>query len=264
MPIISGGVDPTDVVGRRFIAWIVDGFITWIVVSTALVVFGAGDLFSSSSTTITNGQVAAFLVVYLTTLLLWLLIRAVMISQWGWTPGKLMLGLRVVAFDGRPPSSGRAVIRELVNDGGVWVFGCLYMIPALYLAMSTAGHRQIADMAAQTYVIDAVYKGRLVIQFADKVYAGPESVSREEAARLLAGVDDDSVEVPIPPPGHPRTKPFHDRRRDTYVVFNAKQQRWLQFDKRSDSWSPIPELDTSSGSGDERDSAPEDPSGISW
>lgn len=68
-------------------------------------------------------------------------------GQRGATPGKLLLGLRVVRRDGRPPGVGRALVRTvlLVID--------LFPVVAVLTALSEPDHRRLGDRVAGTYVI---------------------------------------------------------------------------------------------------------------
>ena len=124
-----------------------------------------------------------------------------------------------------------AFLRSAFFGIGEGLFGCFYDLPALACAMGTAGHRQPADLIASTYVIDAVYLGRLIMRHDKRVSAGPESVTADEMATFVkqqTGV--------APPPGKKITEPFYDKGRDTYVVFNTKRDEWLQFDKAANEW----------------------------
>jgi hypothetical protein len=93
-------------------------------------------------------------------------------------------------------------------------------------------------MLAGTYVIDSFYQGRLIMRQGEHVVAGPPSVHREEYEQLLQ-----EAGIPTPvfiPPDKRITEPFHDKTLGTYVVFNMKRKEWLQFDKKTSTWIPIP------------------------
>src|SRR5262245_20152577 len=71
----------------------------------------------------------------------------------GWTPGKLLFGVRTVAEDGREPGIGRAIIRWLlfiVDDLCAGLVGFI-------VALTSKGHRRVGDMAAKTFVVDRHY-----------------------------------------------------------------------------------------------------------
>lgn len=236
MTVLAYGPDPTDVIGRRVMAWIADSFISYGV----LIVFGAlfgiwDDLGETAYVSMAAVGDPTALIVLVVFTILWALVRMVLVAEYGWTPGKLIFGLRVVVWDGRPPGYGKALVRAVVFGLGESLLGCIYWLGALAFAFSSRGHRQPADFAANTYVIDAVYLGRLIMPADGRVAAGPESVTAEELAAFRSG---EGATV-VPPPGKKSTEPFFDKGRDTYVVFNTKQDRWLQFDKVDGTWGPL-------------------------
>ena len=77
----------------------------------------------------------------------------------GWTPGKLLFGIRTVAEDGRVPGIGRAIIRWLlliVDDLCAGLVG-------LIVALTSKGHRRVGDMAAKTFVVGKEYLGSPIL-----------------------------------------------------------------------------------------------------
>lgn len=237
MALAAYGPDPTDVVGRRVLAFLLDGIIDYAVIASIMWLLGLYDSANQLDPNDPNPSpdVLKLWVVAGAGMLAWALVKMVLVGVYGWTLGKLILGLRVVRFDGRPPGIAKAFIRQLVMGVGSW-FGCLYWVPALYFAMKTQGHRQPADFAGNTYVIDAGYEGRLILRSGGKTHAGPPSVTREEADEFFRS---QGIAAPSMPAGQPPTEPFFDKARDTYVVFSQKRGEWLQFDKKTDSWEPL-------------------------
>ena len=82
-----------------------------------------------------------------------ILILVVLQGLTGWTPGKLLTGIRVEA-------RGRAARRASSRRALRWVLwivdGFPYFIPGLtgfIVALSTPGHRRVGDMAAKTFVV---------------------------------------------------------------------------------------------------------------
>jgi hypothetical protein len=73
----------------------------------------------------------------------------------GWTPGKLLLGIRTVAEDGRAPGIGRAIIRWLF----LIVDGLCAGLVGFIVALTSRGHRRVGDMAAKTFVVGGQYMG---------------------------------------------------------------------------------------------------------
>ena len=100
-------------------------------------------------------------------------------------------------------------------------------------------HKGFQDMVAGTFVIDGQWLGHMVIVGQDRVSAGPMSVRREEAEKVLRaeGITD-SLGVRLPPNAKNGT-PFLDKGLDTYVVWNRNQERFMAFDKATSSWEPL-------------------------
>ena len=75
-----------------------------------------------------------------------------MVFEWlyGATPGKVILGIRVVMEDGRPCSLGAALIRDLLR----LIDGLFFGIPA-YVTMKEPLLQRIGDKAAKTVVVGA-------------------------------------------------------------------------------------------------------------
>src|SRR6478672_9445245 len=147
MASVTMGPDPTDVVGRRVVAWLLDNIIVGVGYFLLLYMFGLTKVPSGAAKdeAIANNWVAQILVAEIVWVVIVFVIRGALVGVFGWSPGKLMLGLRVVNWDGRPPGLAKGYVRELVNTAGQGLLGCLYDIPALFCAMNTIGHRQPAD-----------------------------------------------------------------------------------------------------------------------
>jgi uncharacterized RDD family membrane protein YckC len=231
-------MDPTAVVGRRVVAWLAD-----VVIDAGLVlvlVQLAGIELERRATTGTafdvdpSGDEAAWLGVWLV-YVAWVGVKILLVSYQGWTPGKLLCGIRVAGWNGRPPGLGRGFVRGLVVGLLGAVAGCVYWLAALASMAFSKEHRQPADWLAGTWVIDATYQGRLILPGDRHLVAGPPAISREEATHLLAqaGKPLDSV---LPEPGPRSTEPFYDRDRDRYVVWSERRKGWLEFDKETNEW----------------------------
>ena len=78
----------------------------------------------------------------------------------GWTPGKLLLGLRTVSEDGQKPGIVKSLIRSVL-----WIIDGLPCIPLVgfICALTTTGHRRLGDMAAKTFVVRKGDAGRPVV-----------------------------------------------------------------------------------------------------
>jgi uncharacterized RDD family membrane protein YckC len=88
-----------------------------------------------------------------------LLIAVLLQGLKGWTPGKLLFGLRNVGEDGQPPGIGRALIRWVLFI----VDGLCVGLVGLIVALSNKGHRRVGDMAASTYVVGKEYAGSPIV-----------------------------------------------------------------------------------------------------
>lgn len=166
-----GVVDPTNVVGRRVGAAIIDTVILAIPQALIFVtlmwqpLFGAGGFIdqieraSRSRSAPAPAMTGQFLMSYLLAIAsMW----AVMFLYYFITervfegsPGKLIFGLRVVGRTGVAPitwgqSAGRNALRLLFDSSFV----------ALIVILVSKGHRRVGDMAAHTLVIDKGYVGR--------------------------------------------------------------------------------------------------------
>jgi hypothetical protein len=168
--------DPTAVVGRRVGAWIVDSVI---VLAPAVVLFTSDleyleerDLDQSGvdfcedfmdqeeGVCVDAGDRVYFsdglpVSPWLVALGMSILIYVVIQGLRGWTPGKLLFGIRTVAEDGRPPGIGRAIIRWVLFI----VDGLCAGLVGFIVMLTSRGHRRVGDMAAKTYVVGSQYAG---------------------------------------------------------------------------------------------------------
>ncbi len=162
--------DPTDVISRRAVAKIIDYVIAVAVASIGFIallhsfqshdVVNAADycnqVTTSSHFCVAIGPSKAWefdqpsRLLYLPSLVLWFFI-AWTEGRWGWTPGKLALGLRVIRqTDGQACGFGRSVVRNLL-----WIVdGLIFGMVALLVANRSTGHRRLGDNAAGTLVVD--------------------------------------------------------------------------------------------------------------
>jgi RDD family len=160
--------DPTNVMGRRIAAWIIDLIpalvIGFVVVGHGLTrVDGAQanycDLYrsvhGSSALCIQSGSSAYYSTSgirgtgFLLSLLYWFALAGVLQGLTGATLGKHILGLRVVDQNGQVAGLGKALLRTFV---GVFEIGLCFPI-ALITALVTHPHRRVGDFAAGTFVV---------------------------------------------------------------------------------------------------------------
>jgi uncharacterized RDD family membrane protein YckC len=179
--------DPTAVMARRSIAWIIDVLLFFLVASffgpTPLSPFAlyeevpsGFDYGEACEQLMKSDEVAACtelgdrayyidgtdaLVASLVTIAYFLLIPGLLQGLKGFTPGKGLLGVRCVDEQGQAPGIGKALARSVL-----WIVdGAPYVIPlvAPATAFTSKGHRRVGDMAAKTFVIGKADMGRPVI-----------------------------------------------------------------------------------------------------
>jgi RDD family len=172
--------DPTAVVGRRVGAWVVDSLI---VLAPAVALFTSDleyleerDLDQSGTdfcedymdqeegVCVDVGDRVYFsdglpVAPWGVALGLSILIYVVIQGLRGWTPGKLLFGIRTVAEDGEPPGIGRAIIRWVLFI----VDGLCAGLVGFIVMLTSKGHRRVGDMAAKTYVVGSQYMGRPIV-----------------------------------------------------------------------------------------------------
>lgn len=127
-----------------FLADLVLLFVSWVI---ALVLYSiSGDLLRDWQTLSALGQLAA--------------LATVLLLGWGWdvawetlgggrTPGKRLLGLRVVRADGAPVGLGEALVRNLLRA----VELPLGYAPGVLAVALTARRQRLGDLAAGTLVV---------------------------------------------------------------------------------------------------------------
>jgi hypothetical protein len=195
-PAPPQGGDPTAVMGRRVAAWIVDSVI---VAGPSLALlsdefeylkedelqqegFADPDDFCDEFMDEFDGACAAVgdrayfaefddisPAPWLVAVGLGLLLMVVLQGLMGWTPGKLLFGIRTIGEDGRPPGIGRALIRWLL----LIVDGLCAGLVGFIVALTNKGHRRVGDMAAKTYVVGKEHVGGpIVVPGATPAYAG--------------------------------------------------------------------------------------------
>ncbi len=166
--------DPTAVMGRRIVAYIIDALLIGGTLVAALLVIkhqtfkgapvdacrtlreggfnGQCVQFGSRVYTWRGGAMAAG---YGISALVGLLDLVVLQGVTGASVGKHILGLRVVNAQGQPCGLGRAFVRWLllIVDASCFIVGLL-------VALLTHPHRRIGDMAAGTYVVALADVGR--------------------------------------------------------------------------------------------------------
>lgn len=238
-PLPVDGIDPTNSFMRRIVAWILDCLLTGLAVIIGFWLLPITFVEHPAAPGVTyyepDGSTAAIVIFTLLPLAVWAGNVVVLQGTRGYTMGKFLLSLRTVRFDGRPPGMWRSFVRSIILAVGLGVFGCFYALFALLMVIFTRGHRRLGDIVASTFVIDSFYEGRIVTLTGGGAVAGPRSLYASEVSEATTSSDGDRalVEARLRP-----DDPVFDKVRDTYVVWNSKQDRLMAFDKASKSWGP--------------------------
>ncbi len=147
----------------------------------------------------------------------------------GWTPGKLLTGIRVVRADGRPPGIGKALVRWLL-----WVVDgqpCGLPLVGFITGLTTTGHRRVGDMVAKTFVVRASAAGSPV--------SIPGLTATPSPQGSYGTAPWPGPDLPPPATSTDPAGPQWDAARNTYIQWDPTQSRWLQWDEAARTWSPI-------------------------
>ena len=165
--------DPTQVVLRRTVAYLVDALL--IAAILLVTIWVTGDVKRSSQgcpdpipknhscldynhqALVVNNRV--FVWFTLLVIVLFTLFFGLIPGITGASPGKSLFGIRVVRADGTKPGWKRGLLRSVC-----WgLDGLMLVLPtAVWLAALTPRHRRLGDYAAQTYVVRRDAAGRPV------------------------------------------------------------------------------------------------------
>ena len=184
--------NPTAVVGRRIGAFLIDGLIgVTLIFVFALATFTntelgdsftaelqcevinefSNDLCIQAGTTVyvgTENEVAIITLIWLA----WVLISTMILPGiTGWSPGKLVTGIRVVKAD----TFEKAGLGANILRGVLWVVDAFpYVAPIVGGALlASKDHRRVGDRAANTLVVRADSVGRPPVQTPSAVVAPP-------------------------------------------------------------------------------------------
>lgn len=209
--------DPTTVLGRRFVAYLVDGLSVVIVLVVALalakhqryqhapadacaILRARQDPASASVTCLHLGshvlvwKRSAFLFADGVSTLFGIVNLVVLQAIAGASIGKLVVGLRVVDELGRKAGFGRVIVRSIL----LLVDGIFFIGPTTLLA--THPHRRVGDFAAGTYVVATSSAGAPIgLARAAAPYAAGGYVEPDFHGRPVPGWAPPTA--PAPPPG---------------------------------------------------------------
>lgn len=264
----AAAADPTAVVGKRVVAFIIDWIILqaiWSIVFFALADSGNTALVTCTGTCVTAGD-TVYGVGGGKAALLWLVYWAYVIGIFvflqgfkGLTPGKAVLGLRVVNPEGGMPGPVKALIRHVLLIVDLLPY-CIPGLLGLILAITGENHTRIGDRAAKTFVIGKNDVGRPIgapaaaadpygtpVGAAAPGYAPSPGYGAAPAPGYGAAPDAFSgpATAPMPDPAAQPSaapsgsEPQWDPARNAYIQWDAAQGTWLQFDDATQQWKPI-------------------------
>lgn len=173
-------MEHTKVMGRRVVAWFVDGILLGAVNIGVFFAMAEKDTdiarklidgeYQPNDTSYGNITIGdhewaivggRFLLYVAIVLVIFALYDWVLQGLKGFTIGKLAVGIRLVRADGTPPGIGRAIARWFL-----WIADSFpYVIPNLVgfiVAMTNEGRQRIGDKVAGTWVVEASAAGRPV------------------------------------------------------------------------------------------------------
>lgn len=228
--------DPTNVIGRRIVAFFVDGgaqllafaLVAWLLhVPLEATLLPAAEVAANPSTELLVAS--TFPLVY------FVVFEVIIQGRLGWTPGKLFCGLRLVKQNGRAAGMLRAAVHAVAVSIAV-SFGILGAGLFLALAWTTKGHRHPGDYLAGTYVIDSWSFGHELVLTPRGMRAGGKSVTRSDAKEMMGG-DETGADILMA-----RTKPnepVYAKSRGTYIVWRTKEEAVFELDQDTKQWHPL-------------------------
>jgi len=171
---------PTRVVGRRVVAYVVDT-----VIQIAIVV-GLWFAFTSSVPKAghTGGIVigntrhgftsSSHRVIWIAlSIIAGLVIFVVIPGLRGWSPGKALVGIRLVNAEGSPPGILRAFLRYILWIVDGFPGYVLAPLVGFVTALTTKANQRVGDLAAGTFVVRAAAAGRPIGQLVPEVAGFP-------------------------------------------------------------------------------------------
>ena len=255
--------DPTAVVGKRVVAYIIDYVILqaiWAILFFSLADSADADFATCTGTCLTagdtgygvgGGRAAALWFVYLAySIGVFVLLQGFK----GFTPGKAVMGLRVVNDEGNPPGPVKALVRWLLLIVDLIPY-CLPGLLGLILILTSKDHTRLGDKAAKTHVVGKADLGRPPVAgvrapaapYGTPAPAAPYGAPTTAAAAPMAAPYTPPVAEPAAPaaaepvaaPAASGAEPQWDPARNAYIQWDANQGAWLQFDDATQQWRPI-------------------------
>ncbi len=263
--------DPTAVVGRRFLAAIIDigiiwvfGAIFWLVASQSApgsAVLANGACTGRSFCTNVNDRYLAGGPLAVLTIVWFVYMVGVFVLQRGLTGrtvGTMLTGVVVVGDDGRPLGVGRALVRSVA--GIVDYVPCCVPLVGIITSATTTGHHRVGDMAARSHVVGGEHLGRPVVipgPAAPPVPPTPVSYAYPAQPPTPPGAQPPVMPFAPPPAAAPAPAPapapgawsapqaptpttpegaVWDEERRAYLQWDPARGQWLQFDQATQQW----------------------------
>jgi uncharacterized RDD family membrane protein YckC len=194
---------PTQVVGKRVAAFIIDALVSaaisvvaWFALTTQVSgkcpSGGGGFTIGDNCRGFVVGQSGKQTAWYAIIFAGWLVIYVILPGLKGTSPGKALMGIRLVNAEGQPPGVLRAFLRYilLIVDEFPYI---LPMLTGFIVALNSERNQRVGDMAAGTFVVDknaaGAPAGQVVGGAAPGQYGAPPSGPPVAAS------------APPPPPG---------------------------------------------------------------
>lgn len=150
---------------------------------------------ASETLVITMSRILSPLVFHIA---LWLL-RGAVEGMTGWSPGKLLMGIRVVTAAGSKIGSPKGVLRTLLLpiDGFPWGAP---MLVGMLVASNTQRQQRLGDIAAESFVVHKAAAGQFVTQPVTLTTPLPEHADPATVAPGVMPLEAGPVVFPSEPP----------------------------------------------------------------
>lgn len=147
-------------------------------------------------------------------------------GETGTTPGKSVMGLRLVNEHGRPPGTAMALLR--LAAWAIDALPCLGLIGALLVWFSPT-HQRVGDTITRTFVLGPDPDG----DRENDPEGNPDGDTRAGAQRGPAPAPYQSVQE------RQDFKPLWDRKVDAYIQWDPAMKRWMKYDEQTQNWTPV-------------------------
>ncbi len=261
--------DPTDVVGRRIVAYLIDALVVVIAVFAVAVPsfqskaitapIGSVRCGSSNDTLLRDtdtdsdtrpqlcfedGDEVHYLpqdavdgfmgTVYGLSFGLQIANLVVLQGLTGASIGKLLLGLRVVRPDGRRAGIGWAALRWVL----LFVDSICCILPGIVLVFVVRGHRRLGDLAASTYVVRRAQVGTPVVLPGDAPIGGYGAGGWADPAGggTWGGGATGGWDAPSSSQGTPWAPPTGGTPSADGPTWDAARNAYIQYDRHRSAW----------------------------